>query len=307
VTPTIADTGISLRSTAEVPDQALGMPVRFLAALDRGPLALDAGMGTRLCARGLDLRRDDPCLWNLDRPEEVLDVHRRDAAAGGRVLFTNTFGANRAWLMRHGRRGDMEPINRAGVGLARLAAGPSGFVAGDIGPSTGDDPGAAGEQAAVLLDSGVDALVFETFRLETALAALREARMRIATRPVPLIASLWQWPDDAEDAARRLLDAGAAVIGLNCRPAIGATASLARRLARAVACPLLIKPGIAASDLECDSTPAAFAAAVPVLVEHNVRLIGGCCGTTEAHVAALASACDRYRCPENGPTKGAAP
>jgi methionine synthase I (cobalamin-dependent) len=295
------------RSTAEVPGRALEMPDRFLAALDRGPLVVDAGMGTRLCARGLDLRRGDPCLWNLDGPEEVLDIHRRDAAAGGRVFFTNTFGANRAWLTRYGRRGDMEPINRAGVGLARLAAGPSGFVAGDIGPSTGDDPGAAGEQAAVLLDSGVDALVFETFRIETALAALREARLQIGTLPIPLIASLWQWPEDAEDAARRLLDAGAAVIGLNCRPAIGAAASLARRLAAAVACPLLVKPGIDASDPECDSTPAAFTAAVPVLVEHNVRLIGGCCGTTEAHVAALASACDRYRCPENGPTRGAAP
>ena len=67
--------------------------------------------------------------------------------------------------------------------------------------------------------------------------------------------------------------------------------SLVRRLANAVACPLLVKPGADTGDPAGGATPAAFAAAVPGLLEHNVRLIGGCCGTTEAHIAALAAAC----------------
>ncbi len=282
-------------------------PHRFLDAIDRGPLVLDAGMGTRLCARGLDLRADDPCLWNIDRPDDVRDIHLRDALAGSRVLFTNTFGANRAGLARYGRGGDVLPINRAAVMMARLAAGPPGFVVGDIGPSTLEVPGAAGEQATVLIESGIDALVLETFRLETAMGALEELRTLMGTPPVPLIVGLWRWPDAVEEHARRLVEAGADVVGLNCRPAMSGAVALVRRLAAAVACPLMVKPGVAAGDPECDSTPTAFAAAVPELLEHNVRLIGGCCGTTEAHVAALAAACAAHRIPQPPLRRGAAP
>jgi 5-methyltetrahydrofolate--homocysteine methyltransferase len=272
VTPIFAPSPTNPGPTA-VPRPPVGRePARLLDATGGGPLVLDAGMGTRLLARGLDLRIDDPCLWNLDRPEHVLDVHRRDAAAGSRVLLTNTFGANRAWLARLGRRGDLEAINRAGADLARRAAGPSGFVVGDIGASAADEPGAADEQAAVLIDAGVDAIILETFLLESALAAMRGLRPNMASSAVPRIVGLWRWPGAIEDAARRLVDAGADIIGINCRPAMSGALAVVRRLAG------------------CDSTPAAFAAALPALVEYNVRLIGGCCGTSEAHVAALATA-----------------
>jgi methionine synthase I (cobalamin-dependent) len=279
----------------------------LLEAIDRGPIVLDAGMGTRLCARGLNLRADDPCLWNLDRPAEVRDIHHRDAAAGSLVLFTNTFGANRAWLARYGRGGDVVPINRAAVKLARLAAGPAGFVVGDIGPSAVELPGAVGEQATVLIESGVDAMALETFGLEPAIAALEEIRTLMGSSPVPLIVGLWRWPDAVEDAARRLVEAGAEVVGLNCRPAMSGATALVRRLAAAVSGPIMVKPGVASGDPECDSTPSAFAAAVPELLEYNVRLIGGCCGTTEAHVAALAAACAAHRSLQPPLRRGAAP
>jgi 5-methyltetrahydrofolate--homocysteine methyltransferase len=276
----------------------------MIAELDRGPLVLDAGMGTRLLARGLDLRDDDPCLWNVDRPADVLDLHSRDIAAGSRALFTNTFGANRAWLARFGRRGDVRSINRAAVSLARRVAGLSPFLVGDIGPSAADEPGAVGEQAAVLIDSGVDALALETFQLGPALAALGELRAMLTTPSFPLIASLWRWPDPVEDAARRLVDAGADVVGINCRPAMSGALAVVRRLSGAITCPLLVKPGVMPGDGESDSTPAAFAAAFPSLVEYNVRLIGGCCGTTEAHVAALAAACGICRNPDRPDAHG---
>jgi homocysteine S-methyltransferase len=297
VTPILAESATNPSPTA-VPRRPLGRePSRLLDAKDRSPLVLDAGMGTRLRARGLDLRIDDPCQWSLDRPEHVLDVHLRDAAAGSRVFFTNTFGANRAWLARFGRRGDVEAINRAGAELARRAAGPSGLVVGDIGASAADEPGAADEQAAVLIDAGVDAIILETFLLESAIATMRGLRPNMGSSAVPLIVSLWRWPDAVEDAARRVVDVGADVVGINCRPAMTGALAAVRQLSRAVTCPLLVKPGVMPGDAESDSTPAAFAAALPALVEYNVRLIGGCCGTTEAHVAALAAACAIHRNP----------
>jgi len=273
----------------------------MLAELDRGPMVLDAGMGTRLRDRGLNLAVDDPAPWSLDRPADILEIHRRDIDAGSRALLTNTFGADRVGLSlsKSVRRGDVEAINRAGVRLARQIAGDSRFVLGDIGLTAGTEPGAAGEQAAILVDAGVDALILETFLFDNAIAAVKELRASASTSAAPLIVSLWRWPEAVEDAARRLADAGADVIGINCRPPMHDALAIVRRLAGAVACPLLVKPGVAPGDPEEDSTPAAFAVAVPVLVAHNVRMIGGCCGTTEAHIAALAAACANHGKPEN--------
>ncbi len=277
------------------------MSSRFLAAIDDGPLILDAAMGTRLCARGLDLQSDDPSLWNGTHPDEVLHVHRRDVAAGSQVLFTNTFGANAAWLGNH-RFGGMnlgpsqavEGINRRAVDLARQAAGPERFVVGSIGPTAAEQVGAAYEQAAVLVDAGVDALVFETYRAAPAERVLREVRA-FRGSCTPLIVSLWQWPEPLESTARRLLDLGAAVLGMNCQHGMEAARSFAERLARFVPCPLLVKPSasglVRGGSGSGSSSPAAFAAAVPRLLERNVRLLGGCCGTTEAQIAALAAAC----------------
>jgi 5-methyltetrahydrofolate--homocysteine methyltransferase len=177
------------------------------------------------------------------------------------------------------------------VDLARQAAGPEGFVVGDIGPSAAQRAGAAAEQAAALIDAGVDALVFETYRAEPLECVLREVRNTLET-PIPLLVSLWQWPTSPGPTARRLLDLGAAVLGMNCQPGIDAALAFSQLLDWVVSCPLLVKPSAAdAGHSDSSSTPASFAAAVPRLVEKNVRLLGGCCGTTEAHVRALAAAC----------------
>src|SRR3954453_4253877 len=85
---------------------------RLRAAMARGPLVLDAAMGTRLIARGLDLLGDDPALWNLSHPGVVRELHARDVAAGSDAVVTNTFGANRIWLARYGRAKDVAEINR---------------------------------------------------------------------------------------------------------------------------------------------------------------------------------------------------
>lgn len=287
-----------------VPGIPPGPPgVRLREEFALGPLVLDAALGTRLLARGLDVEHDDPCLWNLARPGDVLDLHRRDAAAGSRVVLSNTFGANRVRLERLGRS-DVEAINRAAVALARRAIGAGGYVAGDIGPTAAARPRAALEQAEVLLDAGVDALVLETFELDTSLMVLET--IRPAAGAVPVIASLWRWPSEVESAARRLVDAGADLVGMNCRPGIRDVAALARRIAGAVSCPLFVKPGVGPGGLAEDAAPATFAAVVPALIRSNARLIGGCCGTTELHVAAIAAACATINPPRRSPPGGTA-
>ena len=101
--------------------------------------------------------------------------------------------------------------------------------------------------------------------------------------------SLWDWPRRPGPLARRLVERGAAVVGMNCQVGVPAALAFAETLSGLVSCPLLVKPA-AGPAAESGSSPAAFAAAVPRLVEHNVRLFGGCCGTTETHVAAVARA-----------------
>jgi methionine synthase I (cobalamin-dependent) len=258
------------------------------AAWEHGLVVLDAAVGTRMVAQGLSLESDDPALWNLTHPRDVVALHRRDVAAGARAIVTNTFGANRCWLARYERHRSVESINRRAVDLAREAAGQTAFVIGGLGPTVAQEPGAAAEQAAVLVECRVDALLLETFRSPQIEAVLEElAGLRLVA--VPILASLWEWPRAPGPLARRLLERGAEVIGMNCQPGIDAAVAFAELLSTQVSCPLLVKPSAGAA-LEASSSPEAFAAALPRLIEHNVRLVGGCCGTTEAHVAAVAAA-----------------
>ncbi len=254
---------------------------RFRSTLARGPILLDAAMGTRLIARGLDLARQDPSAWVLDRPEEVLGLHRRDVAAGSEAVLTDTFGANRAWLARYGLGARAGAINRRAAELARLAAGPDRLVLGSIGPTASDDPSALREQAEALIESGVDALILETHRLDQALDALGHL---VRSSDLPILASLYRWPDPIGEAARALAGAGAGAIGANCLPGMGPAILVARRLRDASDLPIVIKPSPGRA------SPALFARAVPKLLDCGVGLIGGCCGTDDVHLLALRKA-----------------
>src|SRR5262245_61062629 len=109
-------------------------PEAFTAALRAGGLVFDGAMGTSLYERGnlYTVCFDE---LNLSRPEQVLSIHEGFVDAGAQVLETNTFGANRFRLERHGLDGKVREINRAGVALAREAGGPRTFVAGSVGPT----------------------------------------------------------------------------------------------------------------------------------------------------------------------------
>ena len=122
--------------------------------------------------------------------------------AGADAVLTNTFGANRCWLARFGQvRACWNRSIAAAVELARSAAGPDRFVMGSMGPTAGTETGAAAEQATILVDEGVDALLLETFRFPEVEPVLEEVTAALR-RPVPVFVSLWEWPDEPRPAAQ---------------------------------------------------------------------------------------------------------
>ncbi len=153
----------------------------------RSLLVFDGAMGSLLYERGVFVTQNFEQL-NVTRPDVVAKIHEDYVAAGAQVIETNTFGANRFCLDRHGLGDQVRAYNLAGARLARKAAGEDVWVAGSIGP-TGLVPGVAtqaeldqvaatfAEQAAALVEGGVDLLVLETFRhLEEIRIAIEAAR-----------------------------------------------------------------------------------------------------------------------------------
>lgn len=252
-------------------------------AAPRRPRLLDSGLGVRLVARGLDLRSEDPSLWNFTRPEDVADLHRLDIAAGSEAILTNTFGANAVWLARCGHADRADALLRRGVEIAHDAARSAARevqVWGDLGPTgLADRHGRAyRDQTEALLESGVDALILETHTLAQALDGLE----RIAgLAAVPIWVSLWNWPEPDRDELSRLVDAGIAGLGVNCGTSSVSACAAIEHLALASTLPLLLKPSAGA-----DEDPKTWADRV---LPHVARVswVGGCCGATQEHLRAL--------------------
>lgn len=278
---------------------------RFLDAMRDRPLLLDAGLGLRLIRIGSIGAAEDPSSANISDPEAVRRFHEDDVRAGSDAILTNTFGANRlnleSYNRQFGRDYSVFDINRRGVAIAREAAGPDRFVIGSIGPARvltatpdHDVKFAYLQQAWILAEEGVDALILETHDFEGACLALR-AIAREATPPI--MVALYRWPDDAEAAARTLLDLGASVLGANCGRATADVLRCLERLAGRVDVPLLAKPGTTE-----DEGPEVFASLVPKFLAMGVLLMGGCCGATADHVAAMRMALDVERVKHASPS-----
>ena len=244
-------------------------------------MLLDAGMGTRLIARGLDTDRTDPCFWNLEQPEIVESVHRLDREAGADAVLTNTFFAHST----ANTGADVDRINESAVQIARGVVGESGFVIGSLGPRTVWSD-ADFRQLDVLAASGVDALALETAQPIQAVAALRAIRDRTM---LPLIVSVFARPEP--EFWQRFRDLGADVVGVNC---LSDFATIGRILddARSADLPLFVKPSGGLPG-ETMTAPEEFSIAAEGWLNQGVRLLGGCCGTTERHIAALRQALDR--------------
>ena len=273
--------------------------------LATGPVVTDGAWGTQLQARGLPVGAC-PDEWNLTQPGKVEEVARAYVAAGSRVILTNTFGANRIRLAEFNLADKVAEINQRGAALSKQAAGQQALVFASIGPSgkmlvagdvTADELRAAfTEQAAALQAGGADGLVIETMaELEEAQVALAAAK----TTGLPVVVSMTfdtggrtMMGVSTDQAARAFTTAGADVIGSNCGNGIAAFLPICQALRAATALPIWIKanagqPEYADGKIVYRITPAEFASYAPALCAAGANFLGGCCGTTPAHLRAV--------------------
>ncbi|MFH7326732.1 bifunctional homocysteine S-methyltransferase/methylenetetrahydrofolate reductase [Desulfurivibrio sp. C05AmB] len=271
-------------------------------------LLADGAIGTYLYAKGIEPDKNIERL-NLIDPDLVYSMHEEYIRAGSRLLETNTFGANRLKLEAAGLGDKTRQINQAGAELALRAAGEEIYVAGSVGPSGADFPledpagpegeavrAAFREQIEALLESGVDLLILETFsHLDELLLAIQVGRQLAAD--IPIVANM-VYPQQGRTAAgldalvcgRAAREAGADVVGSNCGRGARAMLAAIERLAPLgseiplAAFPNAGFPEIVDHRLIYPAEPAYMAQVVGDMVKAGARLVGGCCGTTPAHI-----------------------
>lgn len=274
------------------------------------PVLLDGAWGTELQARGLPPGQgaDE---WNVSNPEGVEAVARAYVEAGSKIILTNTFGASSIMLERSGLAARADEINQVGAQLSRRAAGNQARVFGSIGPSgkmllMGDVTeeellATFYAQAHALAEGGVDGLVIET------MADLDEAEIAVRAgveTGLPVVVSMVydSGPDKdrtmmgitPEQAAERLVDAGAFAIGANCGQGVEGFLPICRRYRAVTNLPLWMKanaglPAVQDGKVVYHTTPESFAEVALQLREAGATFIGGCCGTSPAFIAALSA------------------
>src|SRR5512141_46417 len=265
---------------------------------------VDGAMGTMLYARGLFL---NVCYdeLNLRQPDLVRDIHREYVRAGADIIETNTFGANPLKLATHGLADDTERINAAAAALALEAAGERAAVVGAIGPlgvrlepcgelSAEEAHDAFLRQARGLEAGGVSGFILETFsdvhELRAALAAVRDAA------DLPVIAQMTVGTDgkthygtDPGVFGPEIQAMGADVIGVNCSVGPHGVLEAVEKLSRVVTVPISAQPNAGLPREVGDrkiymASPEYMASYARRIVEAGARLVGGCCGTTPAHI-----------------------
>ncbi len=275
--------------------------------VSEGPVVTDGAWGTRFHAMGLPPGRH-PDLWNLTHPDRVETVAQSYVDAGSRVILTNTFQANR-FALDHAPE-EVAAVNRAGAELSRRAAGDDALVFGSIGPTNTmlvagdvdehDLREAFAEQAAALADGGADAIVIETMSdVAEAVVAVEAAR----TTGLPVVACMTFDTGRNQDrtmtgatpdqAAKALAAAGVDVVGANCGSGVETATPICDELVAATELPVWIKPNAGQPDLVDRQvvyrmTAERFADHAVALVAAGAAFVGGCCGTTPDHIAALA-------------------
>ena len=285
----------------------------LLARLDGGPLLCDGAMGTLLYERGVPYDRCFDAL-NLTDRERVLNVHLDYLRAGAEMIETNTFGANAVKLDAHDLGGRVRDVNWHGAKIAKEARdiiGRAIWVAGSVGPlgkpvapfgriSAAEARDVFRAQIDALVEGGVDALVLETFTdLDELLEAVRAAR---AACDLPVIAQM-SFTDDGRtryghgpaEVVAGLEQAGVDVIGANCSVGPVPMLEVIQRMASLTRRPLSAQPNAGFPALVDGrylylSSPTHLAAYARKMVEAGAVVIGGCCGTTPAHISAIGQA-----------------
>jgi len=288
----------------------------LLSSCRAGTLVCDGAMGTQLFSRGLT-PGECGMRWNEERPSDVEAVHSAYAQAGCRLITTNSFGGTRSMLERHGFGDRVLDWNRRAAALARAAAGANGWVLGDVGPfgdflePLGDTTeeqllGIFQEQIGALVEGGADAILVETMSDPAEAAAGVRAAKSVSALPVIVTYAFQKSAGEfrtmmgtpAREAILAALGAGADIVGANCGTDLSLDdyAVLAKELkAAAGTAPAILQPNAGApkntpEGICYDATPEEMAAAALRLREAGISIIGGCCGTTPAHLAAMARA-----------------
>ncbi|GBG06309.1 bifunctional homocysteine S-methyltransferase/methylenetetrahydrofolate reductase [Paenibacillus agaridevorans] len=292
---------------------ALAAKLSLREALAERILTGDGAIGTYLYQMGFPVGVSYE-EFNVLKPDVIENVHRQYYEAGARVIETNTFSANSVKLSKYGLESEMEAINRAGVRIARAAVGPDAYVVGAIGSirdgklknlRTSLVADAYEQQMKALLEEGVDGLLLETFY---DLAEMKLA-MSIA-RKLTDIAVICQFAVEdvgrtldgvaLSDAFRELKEMGADVIGFNCRSGPnGIMRAIDSIGERPEDVPMSVYPNAGIPDYvdgkyAYSAGPEYFAESAKRFADRGARIIGGCCGTTPEHVAAMAAALAGY-------------
>ena len=278
---------------------------------------LDGAMGTQLIAHGIEVGKCNDYL-NIDSPNIITRIHKDYLEAGSDAVLTNTFGANRYALARHGLSKETVKINTAGAQIAHKAGRGEKYVLGDIGPS-GDflQPvgtlkpdelkNAFAEQAKALLAGGVDGFIIETMTALDEITIAIEAVKSVCELPVLASMAFDSSGDDfrtmmgvnVETALSKLLSFGVDAVGFNCgRLTLENYVRLAAKYASATKTSeqdiiLLAEPNAGLPELVEGQavykvSPEDFAAAVEKIHSAGISIIGGCCGTEPAHIEAAA-------------------
>ncbi len=299
----------------------------ILARLRSEVLVCDGAMGTMLHTAGISLDRSLPEL-NVSDPALVRSIHESYLAAGAQIIQTNTFAASRVKLRGHGLEDRTRDINRAGALLGRAAIDSGrarAYLAGSVGPvatgalrgrlSASERVASLEEQIGALLEGGVDLLIFETF---VDLAELVEGvRVARALGAVPVVAQMTFVEDgrtlsgdEPRDVALTLQHLGVDVVGVNCSLGPQGVLQVLRQLGRHTGLSLSAQPNaglpkmVAARRFSYRVDGEYFARQALRYVDVGARIVGGCCGTTPEHIAAVARALAGKRLP--GPRQIAA-
>ncbi|WP_419955792.1 bifunctional homocysteine S-methyltransferase/methylenetetrahydrofolate reductase [Neobacillus niacini] len=277
----------------------------FLEKLKSQILIGDGAMGTLLYSFG-----KDSCLeeLNLSHAEKIQEIHKAYIEAGADVIQTNTYAANYLKLQRYGLEDSVKAINSAAVENAKLAAHKNAYVLGTIGGNRGIKPSTLSieelkrsfrEQLYCLLLEGVDGLLFETFydleELETVLTiARKETKLPIIAQVSLHEPGILQDQTPINEAFTRLENLGADVIGLNCRLGPHHMLKTLEQIelpkhAYLSAYPNASLPAYTDGKFHYEGDSDYFKKSAQSFRQEGIRLLGGCCGTTPAHIHAFAA------------------
>jgi len=294
-----------------------GRGAELFELLDRGEVVLgDGAMGTLLQTRGIEPGGAAE-LWNVEHADTIMAVHTEYAEAGARLVTTNTFGGTSARLALHGLSDRVHELNLAGTRIAREVADRfDGWVLGDVGP-TGEliaplgvmEPGEIkamfAEQIAALAEGGADVILIETMsdlaEVEAAVAAAAEAAPGL-----PVAATLTfdthghtMMGVSPDRAAEALASLGARIVGGNCGNGPHEIGPVMTQMAqrRPAGIHLIAQsnagmPQLHGAEFHYDGTPEVMAEYALRMRELGVGVIGACCGSTPAPVAAMRAALD---------------